>query len=530
MSLRENANELAQHGRFGDDRLLHVSEAELRGLASLMPGGKLPINPHTGLPEAFFFLPFLFGAAAPAAAAAGAAAAPALTAGLGAAGAAGAGAAGLSALTAGMQAGLGAAGAAGLGSAIPAATTAATAIPAASTAASLLPGGIGALPSAAISGALPSVGGAMEAATAGLGGLGSSAAPGLASAVAPSLQIAPGAVAPSLAIGEGVPLAQGIGALGSDAALGGAALTNAPAAALPATAPIPTPSPAAALGGSGGTPAALGIQSIGSDAALGGANLTNAAAAPAASTATKGGISSLLGGLGNGNMLQYAAMAAMMMPRGGGGGDKEGKGPDVSKVKYQGGEPTFPTPGDNYSPGMDAEWDYFRNENYNYNNGGIVGYNMGGMVKGYAQGGIADLMPPESPPAPSAKKDQELIEATVAALQGQAGPQGNAIIQQFISTFGEQALQDLIIRLKGAPQAGDGMSDSVPATIDGQQPARLSSGEYIVPADVVSGLGNGSTEAGAQQLNGMGARVRGMRSGGMVSQPPAINPRRAMPA
>ncbi len=88
----QRAKDLAKAGRFGDDALLHVSKAELSGLASLY-GGDLPTNPKTGLPEAFFFLPFLLGAAAPAAAAAGAAAtgaAAAGAAGLGAAGGAGA--------------------------------------------------------------------------------------------------------------------------------------------------------------------------------------------------------------------------------------------------------------------------------------------------------------------------------------------------------------------------------------------------------------------------------------------------------
>jgi hypothetical protein len=49
---------------------------------------------------------------------------------------------------------------------------------------------------------------------------------------------------------------------------------------------------------------------------------------------------------------------------------------------------------------------------------------------------------------------------------------------------------------------GDGMSDNIPATIAGKQPARLADGEFVVPADVVSHLGNGSTEAGAKKFTG----------------------------
>lgn len=60
---------------------------------------------------------------------------------------------------------------------------------------------------------------------------------------------------------------------------------------------------------------------------------------------------------------------------------------------------------------------------------------------------------------------------------------------------------------------GDGMSDSIPATIEGRQPARLADGEFVVPADVVSHLGNGSTKAGAQRLYDMMDRVRKARTG-----------------
>ncbi len=60
---------------------------------------------------------------------------------------------------------------------------------------------------------------------------------------------------------------------------------------------------------------------------------------------------------------------------------------------------------------------------------------------------------------------------------------------------------------------GDGMSDNIPATIAGKQPARLADGEFVVPADVVSHLGNGSTEAGANVLYQMMERVRKARTG-----------------
>ena len=60
---------------------------------------------------------------------------------------------------------------------------------------------------------------------------------------------------------------------------------------------------------------------------------------------------------------------------------------------------------------------------------------------------------------------------------------------------------------------GDGMSDSIPATIEGKQPARLADGEFVVSADVVSHLGNGSSKAGAKKLYAMMDNVRNARTG-----------------
>jgi hypothetical protein len=76
---------------------------------------------------------------------------------------------------------------------------------------------------------------------------------------------------------------------------------------------------------------------------------------------------------------------------------------------------------------------------------------------------------------------------------------------------------------------GDGMSDSIPARIDGKQEARLATGEYVVSADVVSGLGNGDSTAGAKQLHDMMDRVRLARTG-TKKQGKQINPRKVMPA
>jgi hypothetical protein len=76
---------------------------------------------------------------------------------------------------------------------------------------------------------------------------------------------------------------------------------------------------------------------------------------------------------------------------------------------------------------------------------------------------------------------------------------------------------------------GDGMSDSIPASISGKRPARLADGEFVVPADVVSHLGNGSTDAGAKQLYAMMDKVRKARTG-RKAQGREINPRQYMAA
>ncbi len=75
---------------------------------------------------------------------------------------------------------------------------------------------------------------------------------------------------------------------------------------------------------------------------------------------------------------------------------------------------------------------------------------------------------------------------------------------------------------------GDGMSDDIPAKIGKKQPARLADGEFVVPADVVSGLGNGSTDAGAKKLYAMMDKVRHARTG-TKKQGKQINPQKYMP-
>jgi hypothetical protein len=86
-------------------------------------------------------------------------------------------------------------------------------------------------------------------------------------------------------------------------------------------------------------------------------------------------------------------------------------------------------------------------------------------------------------------------------------------------------------RLRGP---GDGMSDSLPAVAHAQtgeqRNIRVADGEYIIPADVVSGIGNGSSDAGVRELDAMLRRVRQERGVKGGQQPKAVDPSRLLPA
>ena len=94
---------------------------------------------------------------------------------------------------------------------------------------------------------------------------------------------------------------------------------------------------------------------------------------------------------------------------------------------------------------------------------------------------------------------------TASAAGGLMGYAGGGSAQYNLGSYSDGG------RLLKGP--GDGMSDNIPASIGEKQPARLADGEFVVPADVVSGLGNGSTDAGAKHLYKMMDKVRVARTG-----------------
>jgi hypothetical protein len=105
---------------------------------------------------------------------------------------------------------------------------------------------------------------------------------------------------------------------------------------------------------------------------------------------------------------------------------------------------------------------------------------------------------------------------------GVASMIGNTVPQQMYAAGG-------IASGRFLSGGGDGMSDSIKANINGSQEARLADGEFVVPADVVSHIGNGSSKAGAKQLYSMMDRVRQARVG-TKKQGKQINPRKYLAA
>jgi len=122
-------------------------------------------------------------------------------------------------------------------------------------------------------------------------------------------------------------------------------------------------------------------------------------------------------------------------------------------------------------------------------------------------------------------KETQLLEQTTQAILGQLpSDQAEVVINMFVDTYGSEVfaqLRDTVLQ-SVVPNAqtegkiegqGGGMDDEVMGMIGNQQPVAVSPDEYIVPADVVSGIGDGSSSAGAEQLDEMLDRVRSTRTG-----------------
>lgn len=500
MIYQDAANRLAAEGRGGDTTLVHMSPGEVRGLQALAMahGGSLSINPSTGLPEAGFLssiLPMI----------AGAALAP-LTGGL------------INPMTAGLLIGGGTA---------------------------LATGDI----SKGISAGLGAYGGAGLGA--GLMNVGASTAEAAANALGvPGAATGPGSQAAMLAAQN-----QGFGQAGLEA-LG-----------------------QSAAGAAGATPAvASGTQS-----AL--AGLQGVTSSGAAGEAARSGFMSGVGGLGGLARTGLAAAAPAMMaaPE---APPPMSKTPTMNRLRYEA-RPVTPTPMPDVPGYGDLDRDFGRQQRYfdgrfvdtgrkfvpgdfgtttpmPMADGGYVpdyeelsrGQDIGYQAQPRMQ---SQVYTPRDIPGAQAKF---AYESTPLAASGAAyvpsyedmglgqdfGQQQQYFTRQFRELTPPPAPAPAVVdgpyyggvdagfakggishlgdysdggRMLRGP--GDGVSDSIPATIGGKQPARLADGEFVIPARIVSEIGNGSSEAGARKLYAMMDRIQNVRKKTVGKDKVAVN-------
>jgi hypothetical protein len=145
--------------------------------------------------------------------------------------------------------------------------------------------------------------------------------------------------------------------------------------------------------------------------------------------------------------------------------------------------------------------------------GGMTGYSYDPTTNSYrmASGGLTSLK------AGGLREGAFIVPADVISHLGNGSSEaGMKIVQE---------------RLKGRPikGPGDGMSDSIPTTIAGKQPARVANEEAEIPPEVVAALGGGSLERGAKKLYEMMDKIRQDRTG-KKKQAPAVKAEKYMPA
>jgi len=459
MSLKQAANHLAAHGRGPDTELVHMTKGEINGLQTLAKanGGSLTINPHTGLAEAGFLsniLPVVAGAAAMYFT--GGTAAP---------------------LIAGMS------NAATIGMGIGALQTART-----GSIQKGLMAGMGAYGGAGLAGGLMGAGAA------------SAATPSAAPAVADAGISASQAPAVTNAVSQG--------AVTGQALPGMANYSIAPTAA------------------GNVASAAPGMESMAGRIAAAGANTgTVAGATPMWKYGLAAAAPALLQ---SGSQQPQTTVDSGKMPQ---------------RLQYNAGRPTdaqgqtvTPQPDvPTYDSGMGQNFgrqqNYFPDAGYQnitdeqakqmrgYAAGGILPSQGGGPVEAMSNanavgantgfpmadvGGHAYATPWQTPVS------QNVVQGTadtgVNSMTGEQNEFAKGGLSAAASHLGDYSDGGRL--LKGP---GDGVSDSIPATIGNKRPARLADGEFVVPARIVSELGNGSTEAGARKLYAMLDRVQAAR-------------------
>ena len=452
------AQHMAAQGRGPDSQLVHMSPREVAGLQALAMagGGSLSINPDTGLPEAGFLdkmLPMLLGVGAMALT--GGAAAPAMTGlfGMGMPATVGLGVGALQAartgsLEKGLMAGLGAYGGAGLA-------------------------------------------GGLMAAGAGAGAAGAGTGAGMAGSVGPQTAAIDALGAPMTQAATSVTPSIGAGTLGTGTydtvgnVLNAGIQNSAVGSVAPVASPL-TPFPHAAMPSAATAP----TSSFSSNLSQMGRGLTNLTE-PAGREAFMGQAASKSAeatGIGGGKgLLKYGAAAAAPMLMSG----TKTKMPDEDSERFNYAFDAGRTE-EGYVDPVTGQRRYFNPTYTRYAAAGgpveeMSAANVYDMQN--ARGGVSDMGIDNSTGM------QVMADGGLAALAGGG-----------ISNLGDYSDGGRL--LKGP---GDGVSDSIPAMIGRRRPARLADGEFVVPARIVSELGNGSTEAGARKLYAMMDRVQRAR-------------------
>jgi hypothetical protein len=179
------------------------------------------------------------------------------------------------------------------------------------------------------------------------------------------------------------------------------------------------------------------------------------------------------------------------------GGDTIQQGQGITSLAAKPSQPMAPT----YNPSQAITPTYYAGMN---------------APRGYADGGETTLNLDDQPTL-NVETGKQSYNTIQSALANSDNPQGRLLNKLFsFRPGGRQSIYDQFAaqglgRLNKPQMAkggylngnGDGMSDSIPATIEGKQPARLADGEFVVPADVVSHIGNGSSKAGSKKLYAM---------------------------
>mgnify|MGYP003675866145 FL=1 len=178
--------------------------------------------------------------------------------------------------------------------------------------------------------------------------------------------------------------------------------------------------------------------------------------------------------------------------------------PDMSTAAAEGAFQSIPNP--DYDPNDPMSSRYLVNPSYaqllEYQQSQVAGMAMGGLAQ-FAEGGELEVAPQEG------GNEKTEIAAAVSAVKGDMSEeQASIVLGQFLSNYGEEALRDLVEKVKSGeyddtvdrfangeagavngPGDGSGVDDKVPASLEGQQDVLLASGEYVLRKNTADALG-----------------------------------------